>query len=180
MRVAEQAGLLIDPMRLLAARRWGCELSHSDSKPCRQKKHLPQAIVNGTTTRSPFLRVSTSGPTSTHFAHEFMAEDVALLHGGNAAIVRCRSEPQMAVRVTLTSASWWFRSLGSGTDSTRTSCLPYQQTAFMRTPPDWTSSRLPMGCRPGHRWRGTMPPTLPALRGRAPDVCGRGRWAGLP
>src|SRR5947209_18351085 len=37
----------------------------------------------------------------------------------------------MAVVVTRTMASWGFVNLGSGTFSTRTSCLPYQQSAFI-------------------------------------------------
>src|SRR5256885_13200462 len=37
----------------------------------------------------------------------------------------------MAVVVTRMIASWGFVNLGSGTFSTRTSCLPYQQRAFI-------------------------------------------------
>jgi hypothetical protein len=40
-------------------------LSHSDHSCCWQKKQLPQAIANGTTTRSPRRKWCTSGPTST-------------------------------------------------------------------------------------------------------------------
>src|SRR4051812_12813263 len=43
----------------------------------------------------------------------------------------CRSEPQMALVVILTMASCGLRILGSGTCSTRTSSLPYQQIAFI-------------------------------------------------
>src|SRR5579862_4976657 len=54
---------------------------------------------------------------------------------GTAPCSRCRSEPQIAARLTLTIASRGFLILGSGTVSTRTSFLPYQQQAFMVCPP---------------------------------------------
>src|SRR4051812_41305800 len=41
----------------------------------------------------------------------------------------------MAVRVTLMMASRGLMIFGSGTSVTRTSCFPYQQTAFMRPTP---------------------------------------------
>src|SRR4051812_27352816 len=43
---------------------------------------------------------------------------------------RCRSDPQIAVSVTLTIASRGFRIRGSGTREMRTSFVPYQQSAF--------------------------------------------------
>src|SRR5947209_14019058 len=43
----------------------------------------------------------------------------------------CRSEPQMADRVTRTTASRGSSIVGSGTSSTRISCLPYHRFAFM-------------------------------------------------
>src|SRR5262249_49327772 len=42
-----------------------------------------------------------------------------------------RSDPQMAELVIFTTASRAFRIFGSGTVSTRTSCVPYQHAAFM-------------------------------------------------
>src|SRR5579883_3584982 len=45
---------------------------------------------------------------------------------------RCKSEPQIAVEVIFTMASRGLRRIGSGTSRTRTSCVPYQQFAFMR------------------------------------------------
>src|SRR5690606_11586103 len=46
-------------------------------------------------------------------------------------LYRCRSDPQIAVDVIFTIASRGFSSFGIGTSSTRMSCLPYQQIAFM-------------------------------------------------
>jgi hypothetical protein len=39
--------------------------SQPEKRPFRQKKHSPQAIVNGTTTRSPTFSFLFSEPTST-------------------------------------------------------------------------------------------------------------------
>src|SRR3982751_2086488 len=44
---------------------------------------------------------------------------------------RCRSEPQIAVDVTLIIASRESKIFGSGTSSTRTSFVPNQQSAFI-------------------------------------------------
>ena len=43
----------------------GLAFSHTENKPRAQAPQSPQAIGNGTTTRSPTRRVATSGPTST-------------------------------------------------------------------------------------------------------------------
>ncbi len=45
---------------------------------------------------------------------------------------KCRSEPQIAVRVILMMASRGFSISGSGTFSTLIFSLPIQQTAFMK------------------------------------------------
>jgi hypothetical protein len=52
-------------MTALAISALGFEVSHSENNPRSQKKHLPQEMVNGTTTRSPTLSFFTPGPTST-------------------------------------------------------------------------------------------------------------------
>jgi hypothetical protein len=44
---------------------FGFDLSQPENKPFLQKKHSPQDIVNGTTTRSPTFSFLFSGPTST-------------------------------------------------------------------------------------------------------------------
>src|SRR5688572_26744181 len=46
----------------------------------------------------------------------------------------CRSEPQIAVEVTLMMASRWLRIVGSGTSRTSILRIPIQQFAFMTTP----------------------------------------------
>ena len=43
----------------------GLVFSHSEYSSRWQAKQAPQAIGNGTTTRSPALRLDTAGPTST-------------------------------------------------------------------------------------------------------------------
>src|SRR5262245_26433800 len=50
---------------------------------------------------------------------------------GMKPLYRCRSDPQIAVEVIFTIASRLLMILGSGTSNTRTSCLPYQQLAFI-------------------------------------------------
>ena len=49
---------------------------------------MPQAIGNGTTTRSPTERFETPLPDLDHFAHELVAEDVAALHRRDVAVVQ--------------------------------------------------------------------------------------------
>ena len=44
---------------------FGLEFSQSENIAFWQKKQLPQAIGNGTTTRSPRLRLITAAPSST-------------------------------------------------------------------------------------------------------------------
>jgi hypothetical protein len=43
----------------------GLEFSHSEYRPATQELQAPQAIGNGTTTRSPDTRLVTPAPTST-------------------------------------------------------------------------------------------------------------------
>ena len=44
---------------------FGLEFSHTEYWPRSQARHAPQAIGNGTTTRSPTCRFPTRSPTST-------------------------------------------------------------------------------------------------------------------
>src|SRR5690348_15662309 len=53
---------------------------------------------------------------------------------GTKPLYRCRSEPQIAVDVTRTIASFILMISGSGTFSTRISFFPYQQVAFIKNP----------------------------------------------
>src|SRR4051794_13866151 len=52
------------PMILAAIAAFGFEVSHSEKRPRVQNQHVPQEMVNGTTTRSPTLRFLTPLPTS--------------------------------------------------------------------------------------------------------------------
>src|SRR5690242_13282904 len=56
---------VVYPYSFSAIQALGLELSHSDHNSLLQKKQLPHAIVNGTTTRSPTLSFEFSCPTST-------------------------------------------------------------------------------------------------------------------
>ena len=62
------------------------ELSHSDQSCCSQKKHWPQAIVNGTTTRSPTFSFVIVAADLDDLAHELVAEDVAAPHRRDEAV----------------------------------------------------------------------------------------------
>src|SRR3954465_2437436 len=52
------------PMILAAIGAFGFEVSQGEKSPCWQNQHCPQEMVNGTTTRSPFLSLVTADPTS--------------------------------------------------------------------------------------------------------------------
>src|SRR5215208_2067048 len=98
----------------------------------------------GTTTRSPVLRFFTPRPTSTTSPMNSWPRMSPFRIDGTFPPYRCRSEPQMAVEVTRTTASRGERSSGSGTLSTRMSSLPNQQTAFIpRLLHPGTTSPLP-------------------------------------
>src|SRR3712207_2772977 len=53
------------PHSFSAIHAFGFEFSHNENIFLLQEKHPPHAIGNGTTTRSPFRRLRTRGPTST-------------------------------------------------------------------------------------------------------------------
>src|SRR5690606_16700613 len=89
-------------------------------------------MVNGTTTRSPFLRLVTALPTSSTMpigSWPMMSPSFIM---GTKPSKRWRSEPQMAVEVTRMMASEGCWMTGSGWVSTRTSPWPCQVRAFMR------------------------------------------------
>ncbi len=52
------------PHSFSAIHAFGLEFSHSENRPLPHIAHAPQAIGNGTTTRSPVLRFFTPRPTS--------------------------------------------------------------------------------------------------------------------
>ena len=88
-------------------------------------------MVNGTTTRSPFLTLVTPLPVSTTSPmNSWPRMSPAFMVGMNPSY-RCRSDPQMAVLVIRMMASRGLRIFGSGTRSTATSFLPRQQSARM-------------------------------------------------
>src|SRR4051812_201990 len=100
------------------------DLSQHDHQPFRQKKHSPQQMVNGTTTRSPTLSFLLPEPTSTTSPMNSWPRTSPLCISGIYPSYKCKSEPQMAVEVTLTIASRGSSIRGSGTSSTRTSYRP--------------------------------------------------------
>ena len=61
-------------------------LSQADQIFFLQNTQLPQAMVNGTTTRSPRFRLVTSLPDFLNDPHEFVAKNVARFHGGDEAV----------------------------------------------------------------------------------------------
>ena len=75
------------PYSFSAIPAFGFELSQSDHSSRSQKQQWPQAMVNGTTTRSPTFRLLTVAADLDDLAHELVAEDVAALHGRDEAVV---------------------------------------------------------------------------------------------
>src|SRR3954468_12140961 len=103
-------------------------------KSCRlQKKHSPQAIGNGMTTRSPTFTLdwSTSGPTSSTTPIGSWPSTSPGFMNGTKPSTRWRSEPQMQVEVMRTMASRRLRIFGSGTRSTFTVYGAHQMVAFI-------------------------------------------------
>src|SRR5687768_12248416 len=111
----------------------GLELSQQLQSWRRQKKQLPQAIGNGTTTRSPtlILPLSTPGPTSSITPMNSWPTMSPGFIAGMNPLNRCRSDPQMHVDVTRTMASRSLMIFGSGTFSTLILPGPHQVTAFI-------------------------------------------------
>ena len=87
--------------------------SQFPERPREQKKQVPQEMLKGTTTRSP-LEVADGGAGLLDGAGELVAEGVADAGVGDEPVERCRSEPQMAARVTLSTTSLECSILGSG------------------------------------------------------------------
>src|SRR5579864_2154040 len=88
-------------------------------------------MVKGTTTLSPRFRFLISLPVSTTSPINSWPRMSPASMVGMKPSYRWRSEPQIAVRVISMMASRGLRIFGSGTVSTRTSSLPYQQSAFI-------------------------------------------------
>ena len=124
---------------------FGLDRSQPEKKPFLQKKHWPQEIVNGTTTRSPTLSLLFSAPTSTTSPMVSWPSTSPFSIDGMTPSNRCRSEPQIAQAVTLMMASRPSSILGSGTVSQRMSFLPCQVSAFIDVSFDLSETQTPKG-----------------------------------
>src|SRR5829696_2226340 len=118
-----------------ASRAFGFEFSHSEKSPFWHDQQPPQEIGNGTTTRSPTFRFVTPPPFSTTSPMNSWPMMSPRFIVGTYPSTRWRSEPQIAVDVTLTIASRSSRIFGSGTFSTSTVFGPIQHVAFISRPP---------------------------------------------
>src|SRR4051812_26236465 len=120
------------PNIFCAIHAFGLVFSQTENNPCRQEKQVPQAIGNGTTTRSPTFKLPLSPrPVSTTSPINSWPRMSPFSMVGTKPLNKCRSEPQMAVDVILTMASRELRIFGSGTSSTFTFRLPSQQVALI-------------------------------------------------
>src|ERR1700733_3206101 len=101
--------------------------------PATQLRQVPQAMLNGTETRSPGLIQLTPGPVSSTMPVFSWPSTLPC-----STLVRpsymCRSDPQMLVVVIRTIASPGASILGCGTSSTATLNGPLYTTAFMAPP----------------------------------------------
>src|SRR4030088_3088728 len=93
---------------------FGLELSHSDVLPSLQLRQVPHEIVNGTSSRSPRLTFFTALPTSTISPMNSCPNTSPFITVGTKPEYMCKSEPQIAVEVTRTIASYGVRIVGSG------------------------------------------------------------------
>src|SRR5690242_15893529 len=147
---------------------FGFVFSQTEYNSFLQASHTPQAIGNGTTTRSPTFKFLTSRPTSTTSPMNSWPSTSPDSMVGTNPLTRCRSEPQIAVDVTRTMASRALRMDGSGTSSTETLRLPSQHVAFMLAPASPGSRRhAPKagrdGSRGAHSHRNEPPHPSPSL-----------------
>ena len=88
--------------------------------PRAQNQHEPQNTLNGTITRSPTRRFCTDGPTSWTTPMNSWPNVWPTRVSGIIPWYRCRSEPQIAPRVTRTIASFGCSIVGMSLSSTRT------------------------------------------------------------
>src|SRR3954469_1068136 len=120
-----------NPNIFSASAAFGFVFSHNDVSPRWHALHAPQAIGNGTTTRSPTLRLFTPRPVSTTRPMNSWPRMSPLFIDGMYPSYRWRSEPQIAVEVISTIASRSLRILGSGTSRTSTLFGDTQHVAFI-------------------------------------------------
>src|SRR4051812_46293098 len=124
----------------------GFEFSQTEYSSCLHAQQLPQAIGNGTTTRSPTARLSTPRPVSTTSPMNSCPRMSPRFIVGTYPSYRCRSDPQIAVDVIRTIASRSLRILGSGTFSTCTVFRP--DHTFARIPPPPSQAPTPPTAAP--------------------------------
>ena len=106
------------------------------SSPATQLRQEPQAILNGTETRSPTLIRLTPGPVSSTIPMFSWPSTLPSSTEVRPSYM-CRSDPQILVVVIRTSASFASSIRGCGTSSTATSNGPLYTTAFMAPPGRW-------------------------------------------
>ncbi|MEY9484877.1 hypothetical protein RKD26_000671 [Streptomyces calvus] len=106
-------------------------VSHWVGSPVRHIQQLPQAIWNGTTTRSPTWRSGTAAPTSSTIPIGSCPRMSPGVMNGVRTSYRCRSDPHSPVEVMRMIASVGSSIRGSGTFSTRTFRFPCQVSALI-------------------------------------------------
>ncbi len=92
-------------------------------------------MLNGTITRSPALRFCTEGPTSSTTPMNSWPKVCPTRVSGIMPWYRCRSDPQIAARVTRTIASLGCSMAGMSFSSTRTLYGPRYTIAFTTARP---------------------------------------------
>src|SRR5919112_6461558 len=112
----------------------GFTLWQLEYRPRAQKKQVPQNTLNGTITRSPGLRFCTDGPTWSTTPMNSWPNVIPTRVSGIIPWYRCRSEPQIAARVTRTIASLGCSIAGMSFSSTRTRYGPRYTIARMLAP----------------------------------------------
>src|SRR5919112_1884106 len=129
----------------------GFTLWQLEYRPRAQKKQVPQNTLNGTITRSPGLRFCTDGPTWSTTPMNSWPNVIPTRVSGIMPWYRCRTEPQIAARVTRTSASLGCSIAGMSFSSTRTRYGPRYTIARMLT----SSEATPVQAieRGGDPWR---------------------------
>src|SRR5215210_1348354 len=103
--------------------------------PRAQNQQEPQKMLNGTITRSPTCRFCTDEPTCSTTPMNSWPNVCPIRVSGIMPWYRCRSEPQMAARVTRTIASLGCSMTGSGLFSTRILYGPRYTIACTLRPP---------------------------------------------
>src|SRR3954466_13075378 len=104
-------------------------------RPRAQYQHEPQKMLNGTITRSPTFRFATDGPTCSTTPTNSWPKVWPTRVSGTSPWYRCRSEPQIAARVTRTIASLGCSIAGISFSSTRTLYGPRYTIARIGWPP---------------------------------------------